>query len=77
MVDNLESRLDKYLNSEYSDPLAIGLISELRAHLRAANKAASLLNVRWERTVFKIEPRLAEVEKQIAELKDTTKTKGD
>ncbi len=44
-MSNLQARLDKYVNSEYADPLAIGLISELRAHLKAANKVSERV---WE-----------------------------
>ena len=39
-VDILRRRLDSYINSERACPMAIILICELRAQLRAVNRAA-------------------------------------
>jgi len=37
---SLQQRFDYYINSDHADPLDIGLLMELRAHLKAANKGA-------------------------------------
>lgn len=63
--NSLQNRLDKYINHELSDPVAIGLICELRAHLKAANKGAefwSQLNFNHRMKVIDLERRLEKLE---------------
>lgn len=67
-MGDLQSRLDKYVNSQYADPLAIGLISELRAHLKAANKASERI---WEHSYkrlhesFQFSKRITAIEEKL------------
>ena len=68
-MSDLQSRVDKYINHECSDPLAIGLIMELKAHLRAANKASERIQHNsWQRLYksFDTDKRLQAIEQQLA-----------
>lgn len=58
----------------YKDPRAIGLIAELRAHLKAANKgaeyASNFAHGAYKRS-FRAEDKIAELELKIEALNDT------
>ncbi|MEE9510335.1 MAG: hypothetical protein V3V81_07565 [Candidatus Bathyarchaeia archaeon] len=64
-MTDLQKRLDKYINCEHADPLAIGLIAELRSHLKAANRGAALnANIaysRWQ-SAYELEKRIIALE---------------
>ena len=67
-MSDLQKRADKYINSETADVIAMGIIVELRAHLRASNRSAERngsfaqqqLKARWA-----LEERIAVVEKKL------------
>ena len=69
-MSDLNKRCDTYVNLDNADPRAIGLIAELRAHLKAANKGAeyaSNFSTRAYRFAFGLQDRIVKLEKQLTQ----------
>lgn len=65
---DLQKRLDTYINSEHADPLAVGLICELQAHLRAANKGSARVSGLYQsalRSYWDVTARISDIEKRL------------
>ena len=63
--NTLCKRCDRYINDEFSDPVAVGLIMELRAHLRAANRGNHYLEQRcshYAKAYYSLDERLKKLE---------------
>jgi len=67
-MSDLQQRADRYINSETSDIQAVGIITELRAHLKAANKSTEFYSS-WAQTHLKkkwaLEERIQDIEKKL------------
>ena len=69
-MNSLSKRVDEYTRSEFADPLAVGLLHELQAHLRASNKGAELNSHVIQNFITKLndlEPRIQKLEQLITD----------